>query len=219
MLIVFVIIAVLAALIFTGTRKMMNSARTSTTIANLKQLQIANTTYAADNSGVYVTAFTGGSFKDGWKWNLKFLDCLGVTVTGNQVVNQVAKEPVFRSGFSTPSALIAYNCSRVPGPDGSPVSFWSKDANLGLRIHHLERPETTVAFVDSNDWWANPDQWNSWKTVAHDQKNNPPAAVAYRNNGKAAAVTFGGNVVMLGRKDLDKSTPEGKWRWWYNGKS
>jgi len=142
-----------------------------------------------------------------------------VTVTGNQVVNQVAKEPVFRSGCSTQSALIAYNCSRVPGPDGSPVFFRSKDANLGLHIHHLERPEVTVAFVDSNDWWVNPDQWNSWKTVANDVKNNPPAAVGYRNNGKAAAVTFGGNVVMLERKDMEKFTDQGKWRWWHNGRN
>ncbi len=214
-LVVIVIIATLAAIIFTGARRMMDTAKTTTTVANLKSLQTANSAYAVDNNGVYVTAFTGGSFKNGWKWNSKFLDCLGVTATGNDI----DKQPVFRSGFPAQSAIIGYNCSKVPGADGSPAYFWSKDANLGLRLHHLERPEMTVAFVDCNDWWVNPDQWNSWKSVANDIKNTVPAAVAYRNRGKAAAVTFGGNVVMLERKDLDKSTDSGKWRWWYNGKS
>jgi len=79
--------------------------------------------------------------------------------------------PVIRSGFSAPSARIAYNCSRVPGPDGNSLYFWSADADLALRVSDLERPEMTVAFIDSNDWWVNPDQWNSWnswKSVAND---------------------------------------------------
>lgn len=209
------IIVSLAALSILGVRRMMDGAKTATTVSNLRQLQAANATYAVDRNGKYVRLFTGQSFSNGWYWNPEFLECLGEKPDSKGRVNT----PLIRSGFPAPSARIAYNCSRVPGPNGNSLYFWSADADLALRVSDLQRPEMTVAFIDSNDWWVNPDQWNSWKSVENDQRNSPPAAVAYRNRGKAAAVTFGGNVVMLERHDMDKSTTNGKWRWWYNGKN
>jgi prepilin-type N-terminal cleavage/methylation domain-containing protein len=214
LLVVIVIIVSLAALSLVGVRRMIDNAKTTKTVSNLRQLQAANAVYSVDNNGKYVRLFTGQSFSNGWFWNPEFLACLGETLDSKGQVST----PVIRSGFSAPSARIAYNSSRVPGPNGDSLYFWSADADLALRVSDLVRPETTVAFIDSNDWWVNPDQWNSWKTIANDQKSSPPAAVAYRNRGKAAAVTFGGNVLMLERQDMDKSTPSGKWRWWYNGK-
>lgn len=215
LLVVIVIIISLAALSLFGVRRMMDGARTATTVSNLRQLQAANAVYSVDHNGKYVRLLTGQSFSNGWWWNPDFLACLGEKLDSKGKVNT----PLIRSGFPQPSALIAYNCSRVPGPNGNGVYFWSADADLSLQVSDLQRPEVTVAFIDSNDWWVNPDQWNAWKNVANDKKNTPSAAVAYRNRGKAAAVTFAGNVLMMDRKDMDKGTEQGQWRWWYNGKS
>ena len=210
LLVVIVIVAALASMGFFGARRMIDASRTTKTVAHLRQLQIANTLYATEHNGSYVKTFDG-AWTNGWFWNSEFLSCAGVSP------ETTALPQIFRSGFSAPSARLAYNCSKVPNANGGSSYFWGNQTNLSLRIDHIQRPETTVAFVDSNDWWVNPDNWNAWKSVAHDRSGGPSAAVAYRNNGKAAAVTFSGSVVMLGRKDLDSSSPAGKWRWWYDG--
>ena len=210
LLVVIVIVAALAFMGFFGARRMIDASRTTKTVAHLRQLQIANTLYATEHNGSYVKTFDG-AWTNGWFWNSEFLSCAGVSP------ETTALPQIFRSGFSAPSARLAYNCSKVPNANGGSSYFWGNQTNLSLRIDHIQRPETTVAFVDSNDWWVNPDNWNAWKSVAHDRSGGPSAAVAYRNNGKAAAVTFSGSVVMLGRKDLDSSSPAGKWRWWYDG--
>ena len=210
LLVVIVIVAALASMGFFGARRMIDASRTTKTVAHLRQLQIANTLYATEHNGSYVKTFDG-AWTNGWFWNSEFLSCAGVTP------ETTALPQIFRSGFSAPSARLAYNCSKVPNANGGSSYFWGNQTNLSLRIDHIQRPETTVAFVDSNDWWVNPDNWNAWKSVAHDRSGGPSAAVAYRNNGKAAAVTFSGSVVMLGRKDLDRSSTAGKWRWGYDG--
>lgn len=211
LLVVIVIVAALASMGFFGARRMIDTSRTTKTVAHLRQLQIANTSYATEHSGSYVKTFDGLAWTNGWCWNSEFLSCVGVTSVSS------ALPQIFRSGFSAPSARLAYNCSKVPNANGGSSYFWGNQTNLSLRIDHIQRPEITVAFVDSNDWWVSPDNWNAWKSAVHDKSGGPPAAVAYRNNGKAAAVTFSGSVVMLERKDLDSSSPAGKWRWWYDG--
>jgi prepilin-type N-terminal cleavage/methylation domain-containing protein len=208
------IIGILVALSVAGIGKFRDNARTSVTLSNLKQLQAANMAYAADNNGLYVKAFNGGTWEDGWRGNADFLNYIGRA--GTDGWSNPSK--IVRSGFPQANALIAYNIPRAPGPSGV-INYW-QSGPMQLRQSNLERPSTTIAFIDANDWWVDPGKWNTWTSAkTNDGKPKSGAAlVAYRNAGKAAAVTFAGNAVLLGRADMNVSTPEGKWRWYFDGK-
>lgn len=187
---------------------------TNVTLSNLKQLQTANMAYAADNNGLYLKSFNAGSWQDGWRGNADFLHYIGRS--GTDGWNKPSK--LVRSGFPQTNALIAYNVSRAPGPTGT-INYW-QSGPLQLRQSQLEKPSTTIAFIDANDWWVDPGSWNTWKS-AKINDGNPKSGnslVAYRNSGKAAAVAFSGNAVLLSRAELNVSTPEGKWRWYFDGK-
>lgn len=211
LLVVIAIVAFLAALIIPAIAGARSKACTTKTMSNLRQLQVANIGYAQDNDGVYVSAFDGGNWDHGWKWNETYLSHLSIEPSGG------TEPPILRSGFSQKAAIIAYNVPKVPGNSGYDY-YWSGGAKLALRQNQVERPDTTIAFLDANDWWVDPDQWSKWKGAAHDLANNPHASVAYRNNGKAAAVTYAGTIVMLSRDELDPNKPEGQWRWYFDGR-
>ena len=66
LLVVIVIVAALAVMGFSGARRMIDSSRTTKTVANLRQHQIANTSYATDHNGSYVKTFDGQAWTDGW---------------------------------------------------------------------------------------------------------------------------------------------------------
>jgi prepilin-type N-terminal cleavage/methylation domain-containing protein len=208
------IFGILVALSFAGIGKFRDKALTSVTLSNLKQLQTANLAYAADNNGQFLKSFNGGSWSDGWRGNADFLNYIGRGGTDGWA----NPSKLVRSGFPQANALIAYNIPRAPGSNGV-INYW-QSGPLQLRQSNLEKPTKTIAFIDANDWWVDPGNWNTWKSSKINDGNpkSGSALVAYRNGGKAAAVTFAGNAVLLDRTELNVSTPEGKWRWYFDGK-
>lgn len=214
LLVAVAIVGILSSLAVGAFGKVRDQARTAVTISNLKQLQAANSAFASDNDGFFVKAFDGGSWGDGWKGNQNFLSYL--ERSGRNGWTDPSK--VVRSGFPQVNSLIAYSIPKST-VNGAPIQYW-ESGPLRLRAIQLERPASTIAFIDANDWWVNPGGWNSWSSIARNDgtNRNGDALVAYRNNGKAAAVTFAGNVVLLQRSELNPSTPEGAWRWYYNGR-
>jgi hypothetical protein len=193
---------------------MIAKARTTTTVSHLKQLQVANSCYAADNDGWYVTNFEGG-WNHPWKANRSFLEYLGWK--GTDPWAEASK--VTRSGFPEPMSVIAYNIVKAPRPGGGSAHYWENHA-MRLRQNHVAQPTSMIAFADANDWWMAPEAWNNWQSRERNDKDHSAggAMTAYRNAGKAAAITFAGNVVMLDRSEMNPATPEGARRWYYNGR-
>ncbi len=212
MLAAIAILALMVGLLFPVAGNLLNNARTTRTISNLKSLHQANTAYAADNNGQFVPLMTG-TWSGGWKWNDRFLQILGSGNPGSDSYNKVMHSGFWSPKF--PNATIAYNGYKTPG---SPAP-WS-EPKIPLRATDPQRAATLIAFIEADDWWVDPYRYDRWisREVSDVEGRSPGASPAYRNaNRRAAAITFAGNVVMFSQEELDWRTPEGKARWFYDG--
>ena len=213
LLAVIAVIGVLGAILVPAIYNTRDKAKTATTVNNLRQLQVANMTYANMNGGDYVPLYAGDSpFSEGWKWNDRFLDYLGM-----QTPLTEAEKEAFRSGFwneNESRSLIGYSMYRTPANEHP----WAANSAHTIKQSMIKNPTHLIAFIEANDWWASPYEFDNWESAAADDVSSTSnyASVAYRNNGKAAAVTFDGAVIFLGREDLGPHTPEGARRWFYD---
>ena len=218
LLTVIVVISILVSILIPVIQGLRKSAATTETVTNLRSLQQANVSYAADHQGRYAPLFVGPAvFEKGWKWNEAFLEYLEIDPETPD-----AERTVLHSGFwdkNTKSrATIGYSAYKVSGGNDPWESGGQTHANLTAVV---DQPAHLIAFIDANDWWVNPYQFDDWKSPTDDLKvgGRTLAAPAYRNKGeKAAAVTYAGNVLMLSREQLDWKTDEGKQHWFYDGK-
>lgn len=209
-LVVVVIVSLLSALAIPTISNVLDKTKSTETVARLRQLQLANQHYAADHDGRYLPLYTGTGFlSDGWKWNPDFLAYLNMEA---DAIGTPAWEKAMNSAYwnssRQPHAQIAYYAS-IP---------WSDTAATGIRSSMIVNPTQLIAFIDANDWWVNPYSHADWVDRSSEQQSAPRPA--YRNSGgRAAAVTYGGNILLLSKAELDPFSDQGKRHWFVNGES
>jgi len=216
LLVVIAVVGILAAILIPVVGNIQKLSATTKTVSNLRQLQMANATYAAENNAEFTPLFAGpGIFETGWKWNDAFLSFLGL-----EEVPSSGLPTVFHSGYydedANPYATIGYSAYRVSSRDHPWVS---NDQPHAHRQPTLKDPSQLIAFIDANDWWVNPYEFDNWNSTEDDGPSGRSiAGPAYRNKGEtAAAVTYAGNVIMVSREELDWNTDSGSVHWFYDG--
>jgi prepilin-type N-terminal cleavage/methylation domain-containing protein/prepilin-type processing-associated H-X9-DG protein len=209
LLVVILIIAVLVAISFFGLKRMKSMAGKSTSIGNLKQLQTANSSYAADNNGRYVSSFARD--KNGkltqWDRNLEFLICL----RGDGPLSKDGRSDV-PTNFLDPVAFRARgkNYNMLRGSYGMPevfgVSYATPGSDSSMNMVQLSAPERTAAFVTALDWHVTYGGRFLW---SGDEDAVGKGMVAYRHGDKALVTYYDGHVGEISKEDMKKFDENG----------
>jgi len=208
LLVVIAIIAVLSALAFVMVGKARQKAYSAETISNLRQLQAANQTHAAEHAGRYVAAQGGDdpdAYNDMWFLHPTFVGALGLErdeVNWNENYPEMAQcgFPIEnpRSDYNNARFSIAYNCGIKP--------HW--EVPMFFRASEVRDASSSVAFIDATDWKTGTSgsgeggPWTGWESD-EDKSSWGGMNVAFRNNGKAAAVYFDGHAGFVTPEDIN----------------
>jgi prepilin-type N-terminal cleavage/methylation domain-containing protein len=208
LLIVVVVVAVLAALAYSGSRTMITRARMIESSANLRALAIANTTYLADH-GVYCPAddqsnnrrWHGSRSSSGGRFDptLGFLSpYLGKSM-------QVTTCPLFRamvegsSSFENGTGGYGYNAAYIGGMPGAMFDKTTK-LRIAQRPANVANPVrtvmfTTTAYARSTGLQEYPYcEPPFWDFGSGPSGSRPTPSVHFRANGKALVAWCDGSV-------------------------
>ena len=213
LLVVITIIIVLAALTVVGVSRMRAAGDTATAIRNIRQLQVANISYATENNGRYASYFMideGGS-KNYWYKDLGFLAQL--TGDNSQIT---ASDP----NRDVPSSLLdptSYRAKKksydlLSGSYGMVHDFMIKrspeDTERYTTINEITNPNRTAAFLTTTDLSARYDSRNLWWSEPVEGKTTN-GKTAFRHGNKAIAVYFDGSTGLISRQDINRFDANG----------
>lgn len=204
LLVVITIIIVVAALSGGTINRMRDQGFKANSIRNLAQLQIANASYAADNSGSFVPIYSyneEGVREGNWYQNTEFLSNLAGDVrdaSGDPVKSapvSMLDPKVYREkrGFHySMAASYGMNESGISGVHGP-------SARPAHKLGQIPNPSESMAFATATDFRITYNSRFKWKGV--DGKTSD-GALAYRHGGKALVVYFDGHVGELTQGDI-----------------
>ena len=207
LLVVITIIVVMAALTVMGLQRMRAGGDRATTVAVLRQLQLANTAYAGDHSGQYVPLSSMDENQNrinDWHQSSVFLAYLtgdqtalekNVAVTSSvptSILDPVvvrAKERLWTRLF----ASYGYNRESMPTlTAGTDQSF---------KTHQVTNPTRTAAFITATDWIVVHKSRFLWQANPVEGKSTDQR-VAYRHGNKAVVVYYDGSTGFVSPADM-----------------
>ncbi|MEM9753888.1 MAG: DUF1559 domain-containing protein [Planctomycetota bacterium] len=225
LLVVISIIALLVAILLPTLTSAREAARASVCKSYMKQLGIADATYAVDYDGFYTPIWRTDAVHGSTHWlqNLDFRDRV-------QVQEIVTNRAIWTGDSMCPSATLAeeeavvrFNAASVPVIPGAKFAPYSYGSNateptggflptvitsppingteLIYKPEELPAPSDTLHVADAMDWRVR--HGNSSGTyfgeVAASVSN---ANVAYRHNGSANLLAYDGHVESANEQDL-----------------
>jgi prepilin-type N-terminal cleavage/methylation domain-containing protein/prepilin-type processing-associated H-X9-DG protein len=213
LLVTITIILVLAALSMAGFTRVRLSAYQMQSMGNMTQLMVANTSFAADNSGKYVWLIGYDSSGVGlpgsaeWTKNTEFLkNYRGDPLPGHEDECPLAMLDVVitkakQTGYTLLGSSYGYNSVNMPdGPkgkfSGGGASGGDISQKMSFSINQLTNPSLTACFMTATDMEA---------TYSEDGKG----AIAFRHNDKCLVVYYDGHVSALSKADMKTLTPSG----------
>ncbi|MEM6552942.1 MAG: DUF1559 domain-containing protein [Planctomycetota bacterium] len=224
LLVVISIIALLIAILLPALTSAREAARASVCKSYLKQLGIADATYAVDYDGFYTPIWRTDSVHGSgthWLQNLDFRDRV-------QIQEIVTNRAIWTGETMCPSATLAeeqaivqFNAASVtpiPGAKFAPYSYGSNATEptggflptvitgLGLteliyRPEELSAPSDTLHVADALDWRVRHGN-SSGNYVGEVAASLSNANVAYRHNGSANLLAYDGHVEAANEPDL-----------------
>ncbi|MFK7851685.1 MAG: prepilin-type N-terminal cleavage/methylation domain-containing protein [Akkermansiaceae bacterium] len=211
LLIVIVIIAVLVALSLFGYTRARGVADKAVAIGYLKEIQLANASYAADNGRfVTVSAKSGGDLSGSWHNNWDFTNNL------RGIPNSTDTSPELR-GFPEEKFDRRARTLQSPGWDhikGNYGAFekdptnnsWTSgdDFESSFSAAQLSNPGRTAAFATALDW-----RIKSWSSYTGEETRNGQGRMAFRHGGKALVVFYDGHVEEKSKSDMQKIEDNG----------
>lgn len=206
-LVVIVIIAVLGTLAVLGVSRMRAAGDRATTVAVLRQLQLANVGYASDHNGQYVPMESydeNNARVNDWHQSSVFLSYLtgdqsaldkNQTVTTKVPVSVLdpivvrAKQRLWDRVF----ASYGYNQQSMPAP--------AVNTDRSFKVSQVTSPSRTAAFITATDWkvlYASRFKWmdNPVEGKTTDQR------IAYRHGNKAVVVYYDGSSGLVSPADI-----------------
>jgi prepilin-type N-terminal cleavage/methylation domain-containing protein len=207
------VIGILIAITVVVLGNVRRQSEIATATSNLRQIQLANQTFATDNGGRYAPMqLAGGSW---WYQNRDFLYYLGYHTETNPSFSatQPAFEvfPVFRSSASDRPANkswpdFGYNFTRW---DGFPNHTRPIDGHL---MSDISEPGRRIAFMDSLFTLVRYNDRNDYNGT--EERVGGSFGPAYRHNNHALVVFYDGSVSRLSRAFL--TAPENAVMWFPN---
>lgn len=215
LMVVITIVVVLASLAFMGFSRLKKQGYRAASMNNLRQLQAANQTYAAENNGIYVQAWSfdedGNQNPQKWNVNEEFLGYLRGEVSPD------APTSVRRS---VPEALLDPLVVRTR------ASRWDRlEKSYGLNITTLEggsnntpgskrqikttqlvSPSRTFSFITGQNPFI---AYSGRYTYNGTENNTGNTTTAYRHDGKAIAVFFDGHTELKSMDDMREIDDKG----------
>jgi len=208
LLVVIVIIASLAALSLFGLSRMRAAGDTATAVANIRQLQIANVSYATDHNGRYASYFItdANGNKSYWYKNPSFVAYL----TGDQSQLDVASpNTAVPLGLLDPTVVRGKtkNYDLLCASYGMVHDFMTKrspeDTERYATVTEITNPGRSAAFLTTTDLSAKYSGRNLWWSSPVEGKTTN-GKVAYRHSDKAIAVYFDGSSGLISRQDINR---------------
>ncbi len=226
LLVVITIVAVLAAVGVGGMLKYRKAADKTVTSNNVRQLQIANASYAADHSGNYVPVFSFNGERElnsHWKVNAEYLALLHgqdfvYKENGDENLNPpesfLDKIVVREKGSNWNQIAASYGINELQG-----ASWGGENAKNGFKVVQVKNPARTFAFATATDWMAKygaATEWTSRQPKGYDSSG----MMAYRYDNKAIVVYFDGHVGLVSPDQVQKYIKDnGRDSAFWNGRS
>jgi prepilin-type N-terminal cleavage/methylation domain-containing protein len=198
LLVVILIVVVLAAFSFLGISRMRAAGDRATTVAVLRQLQIANVGYAADHNGQYVPLSSmdeNNNRVNDWHQSSVFLAYLTGDHTNlerNQPVTSsvpvsILDPIVVRAKQRLWNRLFAsYGYNQVGMPALTP------GGDRSFKVSQVTNPTRTAAFITATDWIAKYEGRLLWETSPVEGKSTD-GKIAFRHGDKAIVVYYDGS--------------------------
>jgi prepilin-type N-terminal cleavage/methylation domain-containing protein len=208
LLVVILIIATLAAL----SMVMFNRARTAgdltTTVAIIRQLQLANYAYANEHNGQFVPLQSkdeNNAVSVTWHQNTAFLAYLTgdpSALEANQLVNNVVPRSILdpivvRSKQRLWNMLYAsfgYNQENMP--------IFGPSQDKSFKISQLTCPNRSAAFVTGTDHYLKYSGRFLWKPGVSTEGKSTDGRMAFRHEKKAIVVYYDGSSGVITQADL-----------------
>lgn len=231
------IIGVLAALIVPALGRMIDSASCSKTVGNLRTLQTANITYAADHDGFFVANWpaSSASYQNGWWQYGPFVEYLGGDIPdGTENLGWDAWPDAAKTGLNVNPHIntggdkkdrfgtVAMNMSRFSHwTSGDPMlQFNTSHFNVGMiKQSAVAFPNDFIMFADGAGYFVDYQQRLNWANLPADRQDKQVSnGLAFRGPGKTAYVAVAsGAVKSLRPEDVRPNTPEVQRMFYYNG--
>lgn len=213
LLVVITIVIVLAALSFVGVFRMRAAGDTATAVRNIRQLQVANVSYATEHNGRYASYFIldEDGKKNYWYRDLGFL----AELTGDS--SQLTAADPIRDVSSSLLDPIAYRAKKksydlLSGSYGMIHDFMIKrsdqDTERYTTIAEITNPSRTAAFLTTTDLSARYESRNLWWSEPVEGKTTN-GKTAFRHANKAIAVYFDGSTGLISREDINRFDANG----------
>ena len=210
LLVTITIIIAIAALSFTGISKMRKSGDRVVAIRNMSQLQLANTSYAAENNGKYVPTDEWNDEGSGYvKWldNPKFVSFFksesGVYLSNGRIDTTLPlgmMDPaVVRAKkhlYNEAQASYAYNKTGMTGGWATP------GARPSYLVSQVNDPSRSAVFISATDWNTDHPKRFLWTGAAAVEGKTVNGKIAYRHNNKAIVVYYDGHVGEISQADM-----------------
>lgn len=216
LLVVILIIATLAALSLFGLSRMRSARDVAATVSVLRQLQVANISYAADHNGRYVPMSSNdeNEKRTDWPSNPVFLSYFtgdsdrmgpGAKSSSTNPITASLLDPVVvrarKSRWNSLDANYGYNLGGMPELTGP-----SSDRNFA--VLQLTNPVRTAAFITATDWNFRYSGRLLWEKNTGEGRSSD-GKIAYRHRGKAAVVYYDGSTGVISPGDVKKFDSNG----------
>jgi prepilin-type N-terminal cleavage/methylation domain-containing protein/prepilin-type processing-associated H-X9-DG protein len=209
LLVVIAIIAVLASILLPAISRVRASAESTQCVSNLRNMQIANQMYAAQNKNKFLS---GASFDENsdlstaWLVNSEYFELLTNLSLEREwgEWNEDLLCPTTRSMGSPDYDLLSanYGINYMLLQEALDLPAWGDEsASWSIPAYKIKNPAETVAFADCTDWLLKALEGYS---TSDEEANgyNSAGYLAFRHNGRANVVNFDGSVNSYTAEDL-----------------
>jgi prepilin-type N-terminal cleavage/methylation domain-containing protein/prepilin-type processing-associated H-X9-DG protein len=215
LMVVIVIVAVLASLAFMGLTRVKAAGYRVTSMNNLRQLQTANQSYASENNGTFVQAWSyddqGNQNPAKWNVNEEFLSYFRGEVSDEQArspmrgIPESLLDPIVvktkASRWDRLEKSYGLNITTLEGGSNNTPSSVRK-----IRTTQVKTPSRTCAFITGQNAFIAHSGRFDWNGT---EENAGKTVTAYHHNGKAIAVFYDGHIEMVSINDMKQIDRKG----------